>query len=42
MTERKAETPKGRSRPKVKTQNVSYDVTLVTDDDLYLFNEGSH
>jgi 1,4-alpha-glucan branching enzyme len=26
----------------VKTQNVSYDVTLVTDDDLYLFNEGSH
>jgi len=43
MTEKKkVGTPKGRSRPKVQTQNVSYDVTLVTDDDFYLFNEGSH
>ena len=43
MTEKKrGKAPTGRTQPKTQVQPVSYDVTRITDDDLYLFNEGSH
>jgi 1,4-alpha-glucan branching enzyme len=38
MTERKGK----RAKQTEEVQTVSYDVTLISDDDLYLFNEGSH
>jgi len=43
MAEKELHGKSGR-RPKVKTKNqsVSPEVTLLTEDDLYLFNEGSH
>ncbi|MCJ7593881.1 MAG: hypothetical protein MUO52_03800, partial [Desulfobacterales bacterium] len=31
--------PKGKEKP---TDPVLYDISLLTEDDLYLFNEGSH
>ncbi|MBN2187756.1 MAG: hypothetical protein JW732_09985, partial [Dehalococcoidia bacterium] len=34
---------KGKKAKQIEeVQMVSYDVTLLSDDDLYLFNEGSH
>ncbi len=43
MTERrKDKLPKRGSQASAQLQSVSYDVTRITDDDLYLFNEGSH
>ena len=36
--DRKAQAPRARA----KTPAVRYDITLLTEDDLYLFNEGSH
>jgi len=41
MTQRKGRNKK-TSPSEVPTQAVSYEVTRLTDDDLYLFNEGSH
>ena len=42
MTPRKKDTPKPSGREKPQETNVRYDVSLLSDDDLYLFNEGSH
>ncbi len=43
MTEKKrGKAPPRKSEPEARMQPVSYDVTRITDDDLYLFNEGSH
>ena len=43
MTERKSDKPsKGRAQPKEQPQPVLYDVSLLSDDDIFLFNEGSH
>ncbi len=33
---------KGKSQPKAQRQPVWYEVSLITDDDVYLFNEGNH
>ncbi|MFC1924019.1 1,4-alpha-glucan branching protein GlgB [Chloroflexota bacterium] len=38
MTERKGK----KTKQTEEVQTVSYDVTLLSDDDLYIFNEGSH
>jgi 1,4-alpha-glucan branching enzyme len=39
---KKGQEPKGTSQPQAQPQIVSYDVTRITDDDIYLFNEGNH
>ena len=42
MTQGKGREKEQASPSKVPTQPVNYEVTRLTDDDLYLFNEGSH
>ncbi len=42
MTQGKGRKKEQTSLSKVRTQPVNYEVTRLTDDDLYLFNEGSH
>ncbi len=42
MTQGKGRKKEQASPSKVPTQPVNYEVTRLTDDDLYLFNEGSH
>ncbi len=43
MTRKKKDRePTERSQPAVPLPPVSYDVSLLTDDDIYLFNEGNH
>jgi len=42
VTQGKGRKKEQTSLSKVRTQPVNYEVTRLTDDDLYLFNEGSH
>ena len=42
MTQKKETRPRRSSRSEARTPPVSSGVTLLTEDDLYLFNEGSH
>jgi 1,4-alpha-glucan branching enzyme len=42
MTPRKSDKPQPSRKETPQEPNVRYDVSLLTDDDLYLFNEGTH
>ena len=42
MTEGKDKRKEVSSRDKIKAQSVRYDVSMLSNDDLFLFNEGSH
>jgi 1,4-alpha-glucan branching enzyme len=42
MTERKGRGQEMSSKDEMNTQSVRYDISMLTNDDLFLFNEGSH
>jgi 1,4-alpha-glucan branching enzyme len=42
MTEEKDGGKEGAPKDKINAQSVRYDISMLTDDDLFLFNEGSH